>query len=278
MTMSAKRPSRRKMVGEPDFLGDAHDVAEFDHGLVAGHAVGRDRRRGQTARSRTDRVSAVAPRSRSGCGPRRGANSRPRCRRTAPGSCHRRRAVRRRRTPGDPGRSRCAGAGAARRSNRRCRRCRAPTRRSFSVRRPPRAGSPSSGRRPRPAASPAPAGRAALRPRGRPCRPARSTSSAARADRARWRGCARSRSPRGARLRLQFAELGQFADIIMPHQPVEVERRRRAGIGLDRADFRQLPRHHRRSRTTCARYLPASRPRADRPPRPFPTCCRTAAA
>ena len=29
------------------FLGHAHDVAKLDHGLVAGHAIGGNRRRGQ---------------------------------------------------------------------------------------------------------------------------------------------------------------------------------------------------------------------------------------
>ena len=60
------------------------------------------------ARSTTGRASAGGRRSRSDRGLRRDANSRLWCRRTAPGSCRRRRAVRRRRIRADPGRSRCA--------------------------------------------------------------------------------------------------------------------------------------------------------------------------
>ena len=43
-------------------------------------------------------------------------------------------------------------------------------------------------------------------------------------------------------IEMQFAELGRFAHVIVPHQAVEVERRRRAGIGLDRAHLRHLAR------------------------------------
>ncbi len=42
---------------------------------------------------------------------------------------------------------------------------------------------------------------------------------------------------------MQFAELRRFAHVVMAHQAVEVERRRRAGVGLDRAHLRHLARH-----------------------------------
>ncbi len=46
----------------------------------------------------------------------------------------------------------------------------------------------------------------------------------------------------GRQVEMQFAELGRLANIVVPHQAVEVERRRRAGIGLDRAHFRHFAR------------------------------------
>ena len=97
--------------------------------------------------------------------------------------------------------------------------------------------------RSRPAASPAPAGRAALRPRGRPCRRGNTTFfiRARKSSAISW--LERLRSSLAARLRCSSPEFGQFAHVIMPHQTVEIERRRRAGIGFDRADFRQLPRY-----------------------------------
>ena len=44
-------------------------------------------------------------------------------------------------------------------------------------------------------------------------------------------------------IQVQFAELGCLADVIVPHQTVEIERGRGAGIGFDRADFRQPARY-----------------------------------
>ena len=193
------------------FLAHAHDVAEFDHGLVAGHAVGGHRRRGQQLapgqiafrqpHHDLDRIAAFAAMR---IADRGAAEQRLR-------SCRRRRAARRRRIPDGPDRSRCAGAAAARRSNRRCRRCRAPTRRSSSVRRPRRAGWSSSGRRLRRAASPAPAARAALRPRGRPCRPAGSLvfSRARRSSAMAWLRALALAARR--QIEIEFAQFGQFA-------------------------------------------------------------------
>ena len=41
---------------------------------------------------------------------------------------------------------------------------------------------------------------------------------------------------------LEFAQFRRLAQVIVPHQSVEIERRRRAGIGLQRGDLRQLSR------------------------------------
>ena len=114
--MSAKRPSRRKIGRRAGFLGDAHHVAQLDHRLVAGQRVGRHRRRGQRLapgqialgqpHRDLDRIAALAAMRIAD-----GDAAEQRLR-----SCRRRRAARRRRTRAGPGRWRCAGAGAARRS------------------------------------------------------------------------------------------------------------------------------------------------------------------
>ncbi len=155
-----------------DLLGHAHDVAQFDHGLVAGHAVGRHRRRSQKLAPRQiafgqphddlDRVAAFAAvriADRGAAEQRRDrvvdvalldaevfeailvdrdAQPRPRL-------------ADRIVDVDDVGH-------------------RGEDFLQFVRRR--RAGPSMTARRPRRAASPAPAGRAALRPRGRPCRPA----------------------------------------------------------------------------------------------------------
>ncbi len=47
---------------------------------------------------------------------------------------------------------------------------------------------------------------------------------------------------------LQFAKFGPLPQVIVANETVEIERRRRAGIGLHRSNFGQIPRNHARGK------------------------------
>ena len=133
--------------------------------LAARQRIGRNRRRCEQLASRRGRASAAEPRSRSGCGPRRGANSRPvnaaeqRLDRVVNVA-----SARPRRTRADPGRStmRSRGRGWPIESSTSTMKG-TDAKIFFSFVQRPRGASPNQGRRSRRAASPAPADRAAPR-------------------------------------------------------------------------------------------------------------------
>ncbi len=243
MTMSVKRPSRRKIAGEPSFLGDVHHVAELHHALVAGHGVGRHRRGGeQLAPGQIalrqpdhdlDRVAALA------------------AVRIADGDAAEQRldgvvdvlllhaeefqAVL---VDGDvQARARLADGivdvddiGHRLEDLLDLVRHRAPGLRIRAV---------DFGQQ----ASTAPAGRAAPRPRAATVPAGSVTLLEARAQIERDVVAGAAALAARRQIEMQFAQFRRFAHVIMPHQTVEVERRRRAGIGLDRAHLRHLARH-----------------------------------
>ena len=89
---------------------------------------------------------------------------------------------------------------------------------------------------------------------------------------------ARLRSPFGCRLIARSPMLGRPAQIVMAHEAVEVERRGRAGIGLDRGQLGNVLEPLGRRRQHAIASLRAKRRAADRRRPQSPTCCRTAAA
>ena len=78
---------------------------------------------------------------------------------------------------------------------------------------------------------------------------------------------------------LQVAEFGLLAQVVLTHQTVEVDRRRRARVRLEIRDLRQ-PRAPRRASSSSTRGRGLERRalrHVQRPPE-TPTCCRTAAS
>ena len=77
---------------------------------------------------------------------------------------------------------------------------------------------------------------------------------------------------------LQVAHLAAAAQVVLPHQAVEVDGRSRAGIGLVVAHLGLARPGRRRARAARPPSAPAACPRACPPPPGTPTCCRRAAS
>ena len=77
---------------------------------------------------------------------------------------------------------------------------------------------------------------------------------------------------------LDVAELRAGAQVVLPHEPVEVDRRRRARVDLVVRHLRQLRDRRPQARRARAPSPRAPCPPACPPPPGTPTCCRRAAS